>query len=81
MGTALFYMLQEAGLSKFLPVSPFQQFLGDLSGWDTIRTYAGYINYVFPVGWLVDLLTFWIAAIGVFYGVQAILRWANIIGS
>lgn len=60
-----------------LPVSPFISFIDDLAS----TPYLAYLNWFVPVGRCAILLVAWTTAIGVFYGVQWILRQLDIIGS
>lgn len=64
----------------WLPISPFQRFIANWEGLSVIRQYIGYINWFVPIGTIIDILTIWLVAIGVFYGVMAILRWIKIVG-
>lgn len=72
------YVNSDAG--SWLPVSPFQRFLANWDGLDVIRTYMGYVNWFVPIGTIIDILTFWLIAIGIFYAIQAILRYIRLIG-
>lgn len=65
---------------KWLPVSPIQRFLASWDGFSVIRQYLGYLNWFIPISTLLDILVVWLAAIGVFYAVMAILRWMRIVG-
>lgn len=63
-------------LIAILPVSPFQAVLSSLEE----TPYLGYLNWFFPVGRCVSVLTAWGVAIGVYYGISWILRQLDIIG-
>lgn len=67
--------------SVLLPLSPVQRSMATWSGWNTIHEYAGYINWLIPIGWMLDVLVLWVVAIGSFYLVQWLLRTFNVIGS
>ena len=64
-------------LIGILPVSPFRQFINSIGA----IPYMGYVNWFFPVGQCLTILTAWVAAIAIFYGISWILRQLNIIGS
>lgn len=57
-------------ISNLLPTSPFSTI--DLSG---IKDYIGYLNYVVPVGKIVQILLVWCTAIGIYYLYLIALRW------
>lgn len=65
---------------KWLPLSPFQRWISRWDGFAVIRQYLGYVNWFVPISILIDIMALWLAAIGVFYAVQAILRWIKLIG-
>lgn len=67
-------------IGKFLPISPFQRFFASWDGWQVISEYLQYVNWFVPISTLLDIMLIWLTAIGVFYGVQAVLRWVKIIG-
>lgn len=64
-------------LIAILPVSPFRAVI------DTIAEtpYLSYLNWFFPVGRCLTVMMSWLIAIGVFYGIQWILRQLNIVGN
>ncbi|NLD20354.1 MAG: hypothetical protein GX663_08965 [Clostridiales bacterium] len=62
-------------LFGILPISPFQDFISSMEQ----TPYLGYVNWFFPVGRCLTLLVAWGTAIGVFYGIQWILRQFDII--
>lgn len=64
-------------LIGLLPASPFQSFLGEIS--PIISQYIGYINWVFPVGKCLAVLTAWGVCIGAYYGIQWILKQLDIV--
>lgn len=64
-------------LFAILPVSPFQGVIDTLAE----TPYLGYLNWFFPVGRCLTLMVGWCSAIGVFYGIQWILRQLGIIGA
>lgn len=64
-------------LIAILPISPFQAVIQTLDE----LPYLGYLNWFFPVGRCISVLTAWGVAIGVYYGISWILRQLDIIGS
>lgn len=69
--------LQEiaAALLSFLPDSPFKPFIDSIERAEWLH----YLNWFVPVGTFVAIGTAWVAAIGVFYVYQMILRWAKVV--
>lgn len=65
---------------QWLPISPVQRFLVNWDGMQTIRQYLGYVNWFIPISTILDILVLWLAAIGIFYAVMAILRWIRVVG-
>lgn len=61
-------------LVAILPISPFQDALDSIT-----NSYIGYLNWFFPVGRCISLLVAWATAIGVYYGVQWVLRQFDIV--
>lgn len=74
----ILFTLAVAGiLIAILPASPFKAVVEAL-----VETpYLGYLNWFMPVGRCLTVLYSWGAAIGIYYGIQWILRQLNIIGS
>jgi len=64
-------------LLSILPTSPLQPIIAQIEA----VQWLGYLNYFVPVGTLVGIGTAWLAAIGIFYLWQVVLRWAKVIGS
>lgn len=64
-------------LIALLPSSPFADFVNTIGE----LPYLGYLNWFFPVGRCLSVLTVWGIAIGVYYGISWILRYLNIIGT
>lgn len=62
-----------------LPNSPFIQFKDTVSS--TIQPYVKWLNWFFPVDWILTLMSVWLVAIGSFYMVQAVGRWLKALGS
>lgn len=60
---------------ELLPKSPFVY----ISANPTVAKYLGYINWFIPIYTMISILEGWLVAIGVYYGVSVILRWAKII--
>lgn len=63
-------------LIGLLPPSPFSGIIDQIGQLPMI----GYINWFFPIGQAVGILTAWGSAILVFYGISWILRQLGIIG-
>lgn len=74
------YLANYTEIGKFLPISPFQRFFASWDGWETIARFMKYVNWFVPIGTMLQILTLWGAAIGVFYAIMAILRWVKIVG-
>lgn len=55
---------------SILPDSPFQA----LSSIPEVQEVLGYVNYFVPISFFLSVLQLWLAAIGVFYLWQVILR-------
>lgn len=66
-------------LGKYLPISPIQRWVVGWEGTLLIKQYLKYVNWFIPVTTIINILGVWLAAITVFYGGSAILRWLNII--
>lgn len=69
--------LVETGLNAavdILPPSPFTLLQNE-----TIGKYLGWLNWCFPISEVLVTLEVWIVAVGVFYAVQAVLRWVKAI--
>ncbi len=64
-----------AAVLILLPDSPF----ADIDIPYEIRQILGYVNYFVPVGAMLAIATGWLAAIGIYYLYQTILRWAKTI--
>lgn len=52
-----------------LPDSPFKNIDKALD-----KTFLGYINWVLPIGEIIEILTIWAAAVAIYYTVSNILR-------
>ena len=72
---AVFQKFSEA-LLQVLPLSPFQQYI------DQFRSlpYLGWLNWFFPVGSCLTVMTAWLVAVGLFYLYSILMRWLKIIG-
>ena len=64
-------------LMQVLPLSPFSGALTDLSG--IAPEWLGYLNFFFPVKGCLLLMAAWLAAIGVYYLYQIVMRWVGMI--
>lgn len=58
-----------------LPNSPFK----DVEIPFEVQELFGYVNYFVPIGAMLSIGTGWLAAIGIYYLYQTILRWAKTI--
>ena len=58
-----------------LPKSPFTF----LDANPQVKEVLGFLNWFFPIDTMIALTETWLIAIGIYYVVQALLRWANII--
>ena len=63
-------------LLKVLPLSPFQQFIEQFRA----LPYLGWLNWFFPVGDCLTVMTAWLVAVGLFYLYSVVMRWVKIIG-
>lgn len=70
------YLLFGAFALSILPESPFSMVTGLL----TNIPYLDVLNWFVPVSEMVAIGQAWLAAIAVFYLVQMLLRWMNIVG-
>lgn len=61
-----------------LPESPIVTALREIGG-SPVQEWMGYVNWFVPFAHIVRILGVWAAAIGVYYLVQIILRWAKVI--
>lgn len=61
-------------LVSLLPTSPFQGLLSDM-----VVPYLDSLNWVIPLGFMVNVLGLWIAAIALYYIVSIGLRWVKAI--
>ncbi len=61
---------------SLFPLSPFRSFIESL---ETLP-YLGWVNWFFPVGQCLSILTAWLVAIGTFYLWSIIARWVKLIG-
>lgn len=58
-----------------LPKSPFTF----LDANPQVREILGFLNWFIPIDTMIGMTEAWLTAIGVYYVLQAILRWAKII--
>ncbi len=58
-----------------LPDSPF----ANITVPDEVMNIMGYVNYFVPVAAMLSIGASWLAAIGIYYLYQTILRWAKTI--
>ena len=59
-----------------LPTSPFRQFI---DSWIP-PSYLGWLNWFFPVGEILGVLTLWLTSVALFYLYSIIMRWVKLIG-
>ena len=59
-----------------LPKSPFQEFLDKFAG----LPYLGWLNWFFPVGDCLVVMSVWLVAVGLFYLYSIAMRWLKMIG-
>lgn len=57
-----------------LPNSPF-----DLLDYTPIQPYLSTINYFIPLQYILDLLSAWLIAVGMYYAISVFLRWLKTI--
>lgn len=74
----MYKLVQGLGMAvyRLLPQSPFTEFINN---WNPPQ-YIGWLNWFFPVGQILSILSLWLTAIGVFYLYSIIMRWVKIIG-
>ena len=60
---------------SILPDSPFRGFLDNLAE----LPFLGYLNWIIPISDFMKLLSVWCAAVGLFYMVSVLLRFARAI--
>lgn len=58
-----------------LPDSPF----ANIEIPEEVTQILGYVNYFVPIGAMLAIAAAWLSAIGIYYLVQTILRWAKTI--
>lgn len=61
---------------SLFPLSPFRGFIQSLQ----TLPYLGWLNWFFPVGQCLTILTAWLVAIGTFYLWSVVARWVKLIG-
>lgn len=63
-------------LESVLPTSPFHQFITQIEDTQALHV----LNWFIPVGQILNVLSAWLIAIGLFYLYSIILRWIKAIG-
>ena len=63
-------------LLSLLPLSPFTQFISYFQSFP----FLGYLNWFFPVGDCLVVMTAWLTAVGLFYLYSIVMRWLKVIG-
>lgn len=64
-----------AAIMFILPDSPF----ADIEIPDEVTQILGYVNYFVPVAAMLSIGAAWLTAIGIYYLLQTVLRWAKAI--
>lgn len=64
-------------LIALLPASPFQGLVSEIT--PVVQPYVSVINWVFPVGKIVTILTGWATCLGAYYAIAWILRQLDIV--
>ena len=62
---------------RLLPQSPFAPYVEQLAQ----LPYLGYINWFFPVGTCLQIMSAWLVAVAAFYLYSVMARWVKLIGS
>lgn len=62
-----------------LDICPFPDILSTVQGSLAASQGFSWLNWFVPVGPLLGLMTAWLTAIGIYYGVSIILRWVRAI--
>lgn len=65
-------------LLLLLPDSPFLK-LNDYNTLSDFRQIMGWINYFVPIGWFIAILTTYLTAVLIWYGIRWLLRFAQYI--
>lgn len=60
-----------------LPASPFGSVIETIGN----LPYLGYLNWFFPVGRCLSVMSVWLISIGIYYGISWIFRQLGIVGS
>lgn len=63
---------------NLFPASPFAPIISSFNN-SVVHTYLSYINFIFPVGTMLSILSLWIAAVATYYIYQLILRWIKVV--
>ena len=59
-----------------LPLSPFKDFISNFAD----LPYLGWLNWFFPVGDCLVVMSAWLGAVGLFYFYSILMRWLKMIG-
>lgn len=62
-------------LTNILPKSPFASFIDSAQEWPGLA----WLNWVCPVGELIQIFGAWLACVAAFFLVQIVLRWVKVI--
>lgn len=65
----------ETFIKSVLPTSPFRGLIDTIGSFE----YLGWLNWFFPVGDCLIVLTGWVAIIGTYYLYSIVLRWIKAI--
>ena len=63
-------------LISVLPLSPFQGFIDSIGSFE----FLGWLNWFFPVGDCLRVLSAWVTVIGAFFLYSIVMRWLKVIG-
>lgn len=64
------------GITKVLPTSPFTDFIESFAS----LPFLGYLNWFFPVGPCLIILSAWLVAYGLYLLYSIAMRWLKVIG-
>lgn len=65
-----------AALLALFPLSPFREFI---DSWN-VPVWLGWLNWFFPVGRIIAIMSLWLLAISAFYLISIVARWIKMIG-
>lgn len=62
-------------IQNLLPLSPFAPWIDKLEAWPALE----WLNWLIPVGEMVEVFGLWLKCVAVFYLAQIVLRWVKVI--